>query len=144
MKEFKSGLWNPGHPEIGERVRVYDVHGGSVEKTYTGDNSQNKIVITSHNKRAVVMVGSELTVDVEMQDSEGNLIDVTDSFAMPIGKVGGGNYTTLLLSFINGKTTRSYAWRDAGEFEVKKEMINMHLDESEKLDFNGFNITVAG
>ena len=104
----------------------------------------NKIVITSHSGRAVVMQGGELTVDIEMQDSEGVLLDVTDNFAIPVGKVGAGNYTTLLLSFVNGKATRSYTWNDAGEFEITQAMINMHLDESEKFDFDGFNITVAG
>lgn len=118
---------------------------GSILISYWGVKPpNNKIVITSHDKRAVVMQGGELAVDIEMQDGEGNILDVTDSFALPIGKVGAGNYTTLMMPFVNGKSSRSYIWNDAGEFEITSAMINMHLDESNKLDFDGFNITVAG
>ena len=118
---------------------------GSILISYWGVTPpNNKIVITSHDKRAVVAQGGELTVDIEIQDNDGNLLDVTDNFAMPVGKVGMGNYTTLMIPFINGEASRSYAWNDAGEFEITSAMINMHLDESSKLDFDGFNITVAG
>lgn len=129
----------------GDRYASIDKNGTRVESFWAGEKPKpNKIVITSHNNRAIVMQGDELTVDVEMQDSDGNLLDVTDSFAIPVGKVGAGNYTTLLMQFVNGKCSRSYMWQDAGEFEITQSMINMHLDESERFDFNGFNITVAG
>lgn len=143
MKEYKNGAWS-SEPQVGERVRVYDSAGGHVELVYQEETKPNKIVITSHDKRAVVMQGGELPVDIEMQDSEGNILDVTDNFAMPVGKVGMGNYTTLMIPFVSGKASRSYIWNDAGEFEITSEMINMHLEESSKFDFDGFNITVAG
>lgn len=129
---------------VGDRFKRVSESGGILISFYGKGVKKNKIVITSHSKRTIVMQGGELTVDIEMQGSDGNLLDVTDSFAIPVGKVGAGNYTTLLLSFVNGKATRSYTWLDAGEFEITQAMINMHLDESEKFDFNGFNITVAG
>ena len=103
----------------------------------------NKIIITSHDRRAVTLKGGELSVDMEIRDSSGALVDVSDNFAMPVGRVGGGNYTTILLPFTNGKCSRSYTWNDAGEFEVTESMINMHLDENSKLEFSGFNISVA-
>ena len=127
----------------GERFKKI-VNGVEHVGFYSKHTNPNKIVITSHDKRAIVMKGGELTVDIEIQDSGGNLLDVTDSFAIPIGKVGAGNYTTLLVEFVGGKASRSYIWNDAGEFEITKAMINMHLDESSKFDFDGFNITVAG
>lgn len=143
MKEYKNGVWS-SDPQVGERVRVYDSAGGYVERVYQEETKPNKIVITSHDKRAIVARGGELAVDIEMQDIDGNILDVTDSFALPIGKVGAGNYTTLMIPFVHGKASRSYIWNDAGEFEITSAMINMHLDESSKLDFDGFNITVAG
>ena len=143
MKEFKNGVWTPSEPEIGERVRVYDIHGGSVEKTYAGDNRLNKIVITSHAKRALVEVGNSLTVTVEIRDADDNLLPVTDSFAMPVGRVGGANYRTLMMNFVDGVCSKTTTWNDAGEFEVTESMINVHLDENSKLEFSGFNISVA-
>ena len=143
MKEFKNGVWTPSEPEMGERVRVYDIHGGSVEKIYTGDNRQNKIIITSHTKRALVEVGNSLTVTAEIRDADDNVLPVTDSFAMPVGRVGGVNYRTLMMNFGNGICNKTTTWNDAGEFEVTEDMINMHLDENSKLEFSGFNISVA-
>lgn len=130
---------------VGEKFAA--VSKGSRLVSYWGGDgitNRNKIVITSHSKREIVMQGDGLAVDIEMQDSEGVLLDVTDDFAIPVGKVGAGNYTTLMIPFVHGKATRSYTWLDAGEFEITQDMINMHLDESEKFDFDGFNITVAG
>lgn len=142
IKILLNGEWVEGNPSAGEAYRVYDSRGGFILKQKPDKN--NKIVVTSHSGRAIVMQGKDLTVDIEMHDSKGNLLDITDNFAIPVGKVGAGNYTTLLLQFINGKATRSYTWNDAGEFEITQDMINMHLDESSKFDFKGFNITVAG
>ncbi len=105
--------------------------------------SKNKVVITSHNKRAVTDVGESLTVTSEMQDSEGNKLPFNGSFAMPVGRVGGLNYRTLSMPFADGVCSKTVQWNDAGEFEITSEMINMHLDESDKLDFDGFNISVA-
>lgn len=105
--------------------------------------SKNKIVITSHDKRAVVAVGDSLTVNAEMQDSDGNKLPINDSFAMPTGRVGGLNYRTLMMAFVDGVCSKTVQWNDTGEFEITSGMINMHLDESEKLDFDGFNISVA-
>lgn len=154
MKSYKGGFWLHGKPDLGEvyyffpklnsSLRIKTVWDGYLPNQNVSPEKPNKIVITSHDKRAVVAQGSELTVDIEIQDSDGNLLDVTDNFAMPVGKVGMGNYTTLMIPFINGKASRSYIWNDAGEFEITSAMINMHLDESSKLDFDGFNITVAG
>lgn len=105
--------------------------------------SKNKVVITSHNKRAVVAVGGDLTVTAEIQDAEGNKLPFNDSFAMPVGRVGGLNYRTLSMPFADGVCSKTVQWNDAGEFEITSEMINMHLDDSDKLDFDGFNISVA-
>jgi len=143
MKEFKNGVWTPSWPGIGDRVRVYDIHGGSAEKTYTGDDRLNKIVITSHSKRALVEVGNSLPTTAEIRDADDNLLPVTDSFAMPVGRVGGANYRTIMMDFVDGVCNKTITWNDAGEFEVTESMINMHLDESSKLEFAGFNISVA-
>lgn len=143
MNTFENGNWSQGQPTDGELVRVI---GASVREFAwydTAPTSLNKVVVTSHIKRAVVVKGSELVVSVELQDSEGNVLDVNDTFVMPVGRVGAGNYTSLALPFVNGKATMTHTWQDAGEFEVTEEMINMHLDGSDKLDFNGFNISVA-
>jgi len=104
---------------------------------------KNKIVITSHTKRALVEVGSSLTVTAEIRDADDNLLPINDSFAMPVGRVGGVNYRTLMMNFVDGVCSKTTTWNDAGEFEVTESMINMHLDENSKLEFSGFNISVA-
>lgn len=128
----------------GEKFKRIAKSGAQLTSFWLEEKEPNKIVIVSHDSRALVMKGDELTVDIEMQDGEGSLLDVTDSFAIPVGKVGAGNYTTLLVEFVGGKASRTYTWNDAGEFEITSAMVNMHLDQSSKFDFDGFNITVAG
>lgn len=145
--KFENDKWtacDESELSTGDKFKKVDHAGGMLISFYTKTVKPNNIVITSHDKRALVMKGDDLTVDIEIQDSEGNLLDVNDSFAIPVGKVGAGNYTTLLVEFVSGKAARSYTWNDAGEFEITSAMINMHLDESTKFDFEGFNITVAG
>lgn len=143
MNTYKDGVWSDGKPLQGDKVKIVSPTSTRIT-IYSEKEKPNKVVITSHDKRALVMQGNDLTVDIEMQDSEGNLLDVNDSFALPVGKVGAGNYTTLMVPFVHGKASRTYTWNDAGEFEITSAMINMHLDESSKFDFDGFNITVAG
>ena len=140
MKEYKHGEWIPVKPDIGERVKIYDEAGGCREETFLGDNSRNKIAITSHNKRALVYVGDTTDVTIEFQDPDGNLIPLNDTFAMPVNRVGGVNYKTVKMTFVDGVCYKSIAWPDAGEFEITKEMINLHLEY--ELDFDGFNISV--
>ena len=77
---------------------------------------------------------------VEFQDSDGNVLPLNDSFAMPVNRVGGVNYKTVKMTFVDGVCNKSIAWPDAGEFEITKEMINLHLED--ELDFDGFNISV--
>ena len=143
MKEYKHGEWIPAKPSDGERVRVYDSAGGYVEMSWTEEIKRNKIVVTSHNKRLLVEVGGSPEVTIEFRDGNDNLIPINDSFAMPVARLGGTNYRTLLMPFVDGVCSKTAQWNDAGEFEITKEMINMHLDESERLDFDGFNISVA-
>lgn len=143
MKEFKDDRWIPSKPSIGERVIIYDEFGGCREETFLGDNPRNKVVITSHNKRALVDVGGTLTVTVEIQDEEGNKLPFNDSFAMPVGRVGGVNYRTLMMTFSEGVCTKTAVWNDAGEFEITEAMINTHLNKEQKLDFKGFTVSVA-
>ncbi len=145
IKVYRDNKWIEADPHNGELIRKYDSAGGFVQDIYDPPKevSINKIVITSHNKRAITGVGGSLTVVAEVQDPEGNRVPFNGSFAMPVGRVGGMNYRTLMMTFIEGVCSKTARWNDAGEFEITSEMINMHLDESEKLDFDGFNISVA-
>lgn len=143
MKEFKDDRWIPSKPSTGERVIIYDEFGGYREETFLGDITSNKVVITSHNKRALVDVGDTLTVTVEIQDGNGNKLPFNDSFAVPVGRVGGFNYRTLMMTFSDGVCTKTASWNDAGEFEITEDMINTHLNKEEKFNFEGFTISVA-
>lgn len=143
MKEYKNGEWSPSEPIAGEIVRVYDFAGGYAEMAWTEEVKRNKIVVTSHSKRALVEVGGNLEVTIEFRDGDNNLIPINDSFAVPVSRLGGTNYRTLLMTFVNGVCTKSATWSDAGEFEITEAMVNLHLNEEDKLDFDGFNITVA-
>lgn len=141
MKEFKNGAWIPSEPQDGERVRIYDSAGGYAEMNYQPKVKPSKVVVTSHNKRAVSVVNEDLSITAEFRSSDNELIaDFNDSFVMPIGKVGGENYTSVLMTFENGVCNRSIAFDRAGEYEVTKDMINLHLDD--ELDFDGFSISV--
>jgi len=145
IKVYRNNKWVEDEPNNGELIRRYDSAGGFVQDTYDPLEmvNMNKIIITSHSKRALVEVGNSLTVTAEIREADGNVLPVTDSFAMPVGRVSGSNYRTLMMNFVDGVCSKTTKWNDAGEFEVTEKMINMHLDESEKLEFEGFNISVA-
>lgn len=142
IKIFKDGEWVDGVPVGGDKIRKYDSAGGYVECIYYTEDvpTPNKIVITSHSKRALVDVGGTTDVIVEFQDSDGNVLPINDSFAVPVGRVGGANYKTIKMTFTGGVCNKSITWPDAGEFEITGDMVNMHLED--KLDFDGFNISV--
>lgn len=143
IKVLKNNDWVEGVPVEGEAYRKYDSGGGFIQSVWVEPTLKNKIVITSHSKRAVLVKGTDLTVTVEIRDGNGSLIPVTDSFAMPIGRLGGTNYRTLLMEFVDGVCEKTSTWLDAGEFEVTPDMINIHLPPEQQLEFSGFNISVV-
>lgn len=125
----------------GDRYYSLDAYGTRVETTFTEKVKNNKVVVTSHDKRAVTSVGEELSITAEFRDGDGNLIsDFNDSFVMPVGRVGGSVEKSLQMSFVDGVCTRSVTFNQSGEYEVTKAMINLHLGN--ELDFDGFNISV--
>lgn len=143
MKEFKNGIWTPSEPVNGDIVRIYDSFGGVTEKAWESKVELNKIVITSHNDRAVVAVNESLTIQAEIRDANNFVIeDFNDSFVLPVGRLGGENYTSALMTFANGICSRKIEFQKAGEYEVTEGMINLHLNDSEKLEFKDFKISV--
>lgn len=145
MKELINGLWHPSAPEIGERIRIYDSAGGSTEKTYTGEGRNNKVVVTSHNKRAMAAVDEVISITAELRDSDDTLIpDFNDSFVMPIKIVGGAVARSVLMTFVNGVCSKDISFTNDGEYQVTEQLINMHLPDDAKLDFDGFSISIYG
>lgn len=140
IKVFNGSEWVEGEPVVGEVYRIYRSETGYIETVKSEDVKPHKIVITSHNKRALLDVGDTLDVTVEFQDYNGNTLPLNDSFAMPVNRVGGVNYKTVKMTFVEGVCNKSIAWPDAGEFEITKAMVNLHLED--ELDFDGFNISV--
>lgn len=136
--------WVEGDPVNGQLFRLYPSRDSDCysESTWIEDPKSNKVVVTSHDKRAVASVGTELSITSEIRDGDGNLIsDFNDSFVMPVKRVGGSVEKSLLMTFINGVCARSVTFNQSGEYEVTKGMINLHLDS--ELDFDGFNISVC-
>lgn len=142
IKILKDDKWVDGVPVDGDKVRKYDSAGGYVGCIYYTEDvpTPNKIVVTSHSKRALVDIGGTTNVTVEFQDYDGNVLPLSDSFAVPVGRVGAGNYRTLMMTFVDGVCSKTVQWNDSGEFEITGDMVNMHLED--KLDFDGFNISV--
>lgn len=143
-KILVDNVWVQGAPIDGALCRLYINGEDSAYSEFKySENSANKIVVKSHNRRALIQAGGQLTVTVEIQDSAGTKLPVNDTFALPVGRAGGGNYRTLLMNFVDGECVATHTWPDAGEFEITESMVNMHLNEEDKLSFGGFYISVG-
>lgn len=135
--------WIVGTPKAGDKYRFYPNGEGSayISSVWVEEPKPNKVVVTSHSKRAITSTGVELSITSEIRDGNNVLLsDFNDSFVMPVKRVGGSVEKSLLITFINGVCTRSVTFNQSGEYEVTKEMVNLHLDS--ELDFDGFNISV--
>lgn len=143
MKKRVNGVWLDEKPKVGERYLEYPNHinGICIKTFWMGDDKQNKVFVTSHSKRVITSAGIEILIKAEIRDANNALLsDFNDSFVMPVKRVGGSVEKSLLMTFINGECTRSVTFNQSGEYEVTKEMVNLHLDS--ELDFDGFNISV--
>lgn len=143
IKIFDGTEWVEGTPSVGEIYRDYWSETGYVETVMTAKN--HKVVVTSHDKRVVAAVDEVISITAELRDSDDNLIsNFNDSFVMPIKIVGGAVARSVLMTFVNGVCNKDVSFTNDGEYQVTEQLINMHLPEGSKLDFEGFSISIYG
>ena len=137
------GAWVEGAPAEGEKYKKVLNSGAELISYWSEPPTKNKISITSHSVREVVNAGDPITVHVDILDPSGDVItDLNTTFQVPIGIVNGQIKRTISMEFISGQCEKTISWPESGEFEITEELVNMHLPESEKFEFEGFNVSV--
>lgn len=92
--------------------------------------------------RVVIRAGQSLGVVAETRQG-GQLVPVTDSFAVPIGRVNGAVETTERAEFIGGIANMLIPFPNPGEFEVTQALLNLYLPPEQQMLFDTFNISVT-
>lgn len=92
--------------------------------------------------RVVLRQGQSLGVTVQIQ-KEGQLLPITDSFAVPIGRVGGAVEQTERAEFTGGTANMLIPFNSSGEFEVTQALLNLYLPPEQQMLFDTFNISVT-
>lgn len=92
--------------------------------------------------RVVLRAGQSLGVVAETRQGS-QLAPVTDSFALPIGRVNGAVETTERAEFIGGIANMLIPFPSAGEFEVTQALLNLYLPPEQQMLFDTFNISVT-
>lgn len=92
--------------------------------------------------RVVLRAGQSLGVVAETRQG-GQVVPVTDSFALPIGRVNGAVETTERAEFIGGIANMLIPFPSAGEFEVTQALLNLYLPLEQQMLFDTFNISVT-
>jgi hypothetical protein len=69
----------------------------------------------------------------ELHDSDGNLLPITDSFAVPIQQLKGAVVDSLALNFTDGKAALTETWFNSGEFVITQELLNTYIDNTQQL-----------
>lgn len=92
--------------------------------------------------RVVIRAGQSIGVVAETRQG-GQLVPVSDSFAVPIGRVNGAVETTERAEFVGGIANMLIPFPSAGEFEVTQALLNLYLPPEQQMLFDTFNISVT-
>lgn len=93
--------------------------------------------------RLVVPKNGTTEMVLRLETSDGSLIPLTDSFAVPIGVLNGPVADTILLNFEDGVCTFTDTWETSGEFVITEDLINIYLNPEEtKFVFKGLAVSV--
>lgn len=116
------------------------------------DNRRRQVKITGLMKngitpmplssRAIIKQSESLGVTARFQTADGELLLVNDTFGMPIYQLGGIVDQTVAIQFYDGTAQILVDFEKSGEYVVTADGLNLHLPESQKLDFETFYISV--
>lgn len=92
-------------------------------------------------RRVVISAGQSLGVTAQIRLG-GQVLQITDSFAVPISRVRGDVDQTVDVQFINGAAAFIVQFPRSGEYAVLPEWLNMHLPADQQMAFEPFYISV--
>lgn len=110
-------------------------------KTFVGkkDKTSASILVSTTpaatNNRVTVAEGTTVSLSIEVRDSDGNVLPLSDTFAVPVRRIGGAVERTVGISFTDGVASKDITWPSSGEFEITKDLINMHLPPEQHFKF---------
>ncbi len=127
----------------------------AIEATF-GGLSKLALVITSieadagHASQALINgvsdvtcpAGTVLTVHAELRDAAGAILQLTDSFRMPL-RSRDGREKVLLAVMENGVVSINAPLRESGAWSVTEAMINESLPPDHQMGFDGFQVFVV-
>lgn len=116
------------------------------------DNRRHQVKITGLMKngitpmplssRAIINQRESLGVTARFQTANGELLLINDTFGMPIYQLGGVVDQTVAVQFYDGTAQILVDFEKSGEYVVTADGLNLHLPDSQKLDFETFYISV--
>lgn len=92
-------------------------------------------------RRVVISAGQSLGVTAQIRRG-GQVLQITDSFAVPVSRVRGDVDQTIDVQFINGAAAFIVQFPRSGEYAVLPEWLNMHLPADQQMAFEPFYISV--
>ena len=125
----ESSFTAPPEPEKPNRVRITGLTKGGVDQIAVA-------------RRIIITEGTALGVTARFETAAGDLIQLTDSFAVPIYQVGGIVDQSVGANFIDGIAQLMVTFSKSGEYVVNEQGLNMHLPEGSKLSFDDLFISV--
>lgn len=96
----------------------------------------------SLRNRVVLSAGQSLGVTAQIRLG-GQVLQITDSFAVPISRVRGDVDQTVDVQFVNGAAAFAVQFPRSGEYAVLPEWLNMHLPADQQMAFEPFYISVT-
>lgn len=122
--------------------RIYDPSTGEFSDdplTATINTRPNITVTTSMPEviegRVTIAAGATVSLTIDIKDSEGNHVPLSDTFAVPIRRIGGAVERTVGVTFTDGMASNDISWPSSGEFEITEDLINMHLPREQHFKF---------
>lgn len=109
--------------------------------TNTADNTD--LPIEAPNNTVSVKAGTTTGFHVEIQDDSGNVLPVTQSFALPMAGLLGTSPRLIDIDFTNGAANFDISWPNSGLWEVTEAQVNMDIaDPAQHFRFGGIRIKV--
>lgn len=149
---IESKVSQPGYLECNADVLMGWLYNGSEFSAPPATQPQPEVVIVglaingtqqiTVENRVIISAGQSLAV-VSRIVAGGQVMPVTDTFAVPISRVRGDVDQTVRVQFINGEANFSVAFPRSGEYAVLPEWLNMYLPADKQLAFQPFYISVT-
>jgi hypothetical protein len=92
--------------------------------------------------RVVIKAGQSISVSAQIE-LNGQVIPVSDTFAVPVSRVGGDIDQTIEAVFVDGLAQIDVDFPRSGEYAVLAEWLNLHLPPEQQMNFEPFYISVT-